>query len=125
MLKGGAVAGELSEEALPSLKTLWQIAKQTEAESEVASSKISSVGWKQFADTAYRGAAEASAAGNKTKAIAFNAAALGAKAYSKYESAWAWLGDKLPGAPIGIKLAMMMKMAKEGVDWVTKTDEEK
>lgn len=122
--KAAPVAAEATEASLPSFKALWHIAKATEAEAEVSSSKIMSGGWKQFADMASRGAQEASESGNSVKALQYKAAGAAAAAYSKYEAAWAWLGKNVPSLPIGIKIALTAKVAKEGVDWLTKDDEE-
>jgi len=111
----GGVRVAASEGAVPSLKALWQIAKMAEADSEVAGSEVSSIGWKKFAEVAAKGAAEAQ---DVKTAAAYKGAAVLAKAYSTYEAAWAWLGKTIPGAPISIKIALAAKIVKEGYDAV-------
>jgi hypothetical protein len=117
------VAERLTEETaakLPSgIRQLWNIAKETEASSEVAASKISSQGWRQFADLAYEKASEAIESGNAIKAKAYQTAAMASKAYSKYENAWAWVGNNFKGVPLGIKIALTGQLIKEGYDFVT------
>ncbi len=125
MFGGGPGLKMVESEALPSFKTLWDIARRTTADSEVAYSKISSVGWKKFSDTAIKGMADATESGDVVKAKAYQGAAMAAKLYSKYEAAWAWIGEKLPSAPIGFKLLLFGKLAKDGYDSLSKDDSEK
>jgi hypothetical protein len=123
MLSAGAaspkVASTAADEAMPSIRNLWNIAKQTEAEAEVTGSRASADGWAKFSDMAARGAADAkdlkAAAGYKT-------ASLLAKANSTYEATWAWIGKTFPGAPIGIKIALAAKIGKEGYDYIMGND---
>jgi hypothetical protein len=121
---GGGPGLKAIEAEVPSLKTLYRIAKETIAKSDVASDEIEALGWKKFSDTAYQGAAEASQAGKYVRAAGYTTASMMAKAYSKYEDAWAFIGKNAPLLPVGLKIAVAGEIAKKGYDWVMRDDEE-
>lgn len=112
-------AAKFTEEAaaqLPSgVQKLWRIAHETEAAQEVAGSKISAAGWKEFADTAYKEAADAIHSGDTVKSIAYRGAAELSKAYSGFESAWAWVGGTSMGKylPVALRAYVAYKLAKD------------
>lgn len=119
---GAGAAPEAAQAAskMPNgIKTLMGIAKSTVAGEEVAGSEVAAKGWKEFADTAYQKAAEAIQSGDSLKAKAFTVAATASKYYSKYETAWAWVGTKFPGVPFGMKVALTAQAIKEGWDLAT------
>lgn len=106
----------------PSLKSLFEIAKNTTRNAEIASGTLEGEGAKQFADLAYKGAAEARQAGQTTKALAYDTAALAAKGYGKVAAAGVWLDKTIPGAPIALKIWAAAHLAKEGFDFLTGSD---
>jgi hypothetical protein len=119
-----AAATSASSLPAPSLKSLFKIASTTARDAEVASGTVESGGAKEFADLAYRGAAQARQAGNTTKALAYDAAALAAKGYGKFSAASTWLDKTVPGLPIAFKAWAVLHLAKEGFDAVFGDDKE-
>jgi hypothetical protein len=115
----GKSAVAAMEEAAPSLSTLLKIAKQTEAEAEVAGAETAAKGWAKFSEVAARGAAEAE---DMKTAAAYKAASLLAKGNSAWEASWAWVGRNLPGAPLAIKSYAAYEVVKYGYDKVTSDD---
>lgn len=118
-VKALPAAAQFTEEAAASLpggvQKLWRIAHETEAAQEVAGAKISASGWKEFADTAYKEAADAIHAGNPGRALAYRGAAELSKAYSGVETAWAWIGGTSMGKylPVGLRAYVAYKLARD------------
>jgi hypothetical protein len=102
----------------PSLKALFKIGMDTAKESEVAGGNISSAGAQKFMDVAYKGAAQARAAGNTSKALAYDAAAMAGKTYKAYSDVSTWVDKTIPGAPFALKLWAVAHLAKEGIQKV-------
>jgi hypothetical protein len=112
-----AKAVAATEEATPTFKHLYQIAKAAEQQSEVTGNAISSAGWKAVSEGAARSAA---AAGDMVSAAGYKGAAALAKAVSAYDAAWAWVGKTLPWLPLGLRIYYTQKAARDGVDAVSR-----
>jgi hypothetical protein len=82
----------------PSMKNLYKIIRDANLESEISTGTSTAAASQKVADTAYKGAAEARQAGNSAKAIAYDSAAMAAKAYGKYSMAKAAVLKTVPFA---------------------------
>jgi hypothetical protein len=109
------VASSIDDLPAPSLKALFKIGVDTAKESEVVGGNISSAGAQKFMDVAYKGAAQARAAGNTAKALSYDAAAMAGKTYKAYSDVSTWIDKTIPGAPFALKLWAVAHLAKEGV----------